>query len=39
MKEQYDELELKIVLFDNEDVITASDPNVNDPDTDPSGWG
>ena len=27
MKEQYEELEMEVIAFETEDVITASDPN------------
>ena len=37
-KEEYEQLELKVVVFDTEDVITASDPGYNDPDTPGGGW-
>lgn len=33
MKEHYYELDLKIVEFDTEDIITESDPVINDPNT------
>ena len=31
MKEKYEELELKVVLFDTQDVITASDEEEYEP--------
>ena len=38
MKEEYKELEIEIIKFGCEDVITASDPEVDD-DTPGGGWG
>ena len=39
MKEEYKELEIEIIVFGCEDVITASgDPEVDD-DTPGGGWG
>ncbi len=36
MKEEYNELDLKVVLFDTEDVITASDEGGNESDNAPA---
>ena len=39
MKEEYKELEIEIIEFGCEDVITASgDPVTDDPNTSPEGW-
>ena len=38
MKEEYKELELEIIEFGCEDVITASEPGSGE-DTPESGWG
>ena len=37
MKEEYKELEIEIIKFGCEDVITASEPEVGD-DTPTEGW-
>ena len=29
--EQYEKLEMEVIVFENEDVITASDPTLTEP--------
>lgn len=38
-REEYKELEIEIIEFDSVDVITASEPDVNDPNMPGGGWG
>ena len=38
LKEEYNKLELEIIEFEVEDIITASPPGINDPNTPGGGW-